>query len=61
VKRPKKMLRFDPLRVALVRNLARPFDRPSVSAERPKTGAMPSDQFEEAVAPEAASAAQFSF
>ena len=36
VRRPKKMLRFDRLRVPLVRNLARPFDRPSVSAKAPE-------------------------
>jgi hypothetical protein len=35
---PEKMLRFDPLRLPLVRSLARPFDRPSVSEPTAKKG-----------------------
>lgn len=34
VKRPKKMLRFNELRLPLVRNLAREFKRPSVSEKK---------------------------
>jgi hypothetical protein len=60
VKRPKKMLRFDPLRVPLVRSLARPFDRPSVSDRQPKKETQPSSRIEEAVVVETESVSQFS-
>lgn len=60
VKRPKKMLRFDRLRLPLVRNLARPFDRPSVSDGHPKKEAQPSSRFEEAVVVETEPVSQLS-
>lgn len=61
VKRPKKMLGFDPLRVHLVRNLARSFERPSVLAEQPPNEVGPSCQLEEALVVEIEPASQFSF
>lgn len=60
VKRPKKMLRFDRLRVPLVRSLARPFDRPSVSDRQPKKEMQPFSRLEETVAIETEWASQFS-
>ncbi len=61
VKRPKKMLGFDPLRLLLVRNRARKFDRPAVSAKESAKDEIPAGQLVEAAILEAETASQFSF
>jgi hypothetical protein len=60
VKRPKKMLQFDPLRVPLVRNTARKFNRPSVSAKQISKEVNSSCQIDEAVSVETEVLSQFS-